>query len=95
LPVTENWYVDWNDLMSIDMKSKADTGKVMTDALKQYIESGAGNYVAFEDYLNVFLQIDKEQIRLIIAGQEEQLNQETEDLPEEEEEEEINTETNE
>jgi len=53
LPVADRIIVAWKDLNAQTDQEKADVAMLLTQALLQYVSSGAGTLISFEDYLIV------------------------------------------
>lgn len=69
----EGYDVSWPDLFSMNDGDKADIGTKMTQALKQYTESGAEMSVPFEAFLTYFLKMDEQDVQHILKLRDGQL----------------------
>lgn len=68
LPTVPTFYTSWTDLNALTEKDKADVTMKRTQALLQYVTSGAETVVSPLDYLTLFLGFTLQQAEAILAA---------------------------
>ncbi len=78
LEESEDYYIEWQDLFAPSEKEQADVGKTRAEALKAFTESGAENVLSFEQFLEYFIKLNKEQISQIKEYRDNEIEEEQE-----------------
>lgn len=65
LPTIETYLIVWNDLNAPSEEDIANVAKIRTEALAKYVQSGVEDLIPPEVFLNIFIGLSPEQIKVI------------------------------
>lgn len=68
IPMVEEYLVVWNDLDAPSEEDKANVAKIKTEAISKYVMGGVADFIAPEEYLDIFLGLTSEEINVIKLG---------------------------
>lgn len=72
----DKYDINWTDLYARSEKEQAEVGKIRVDTLAVFANSNASAFMSFEIFCDLFMGLKPEQVALLVADAEEQMQKE-------------------